>query len=143
VEPIPDGRVLFFVDLRPDRIYVTRDHNDGEEREVVACAIVEFPTVRYVMPLDGSPRALVSAEMDALIESGAAGEGEAVLAYCVVELEAHGEVVEDWVVNGLDDAKEIIETNILESRPGPVLEELPPDREDALSLIHHRLSDDK
>lgn len=140
MEPIPDGRILFFIDLRPDRCYVTSDHNDREEREVVACAIVEVEMISYRVARDQFGRVPGPKEMEALVESGAAGEGEPRLAYFVVELEAHGEVVEDWWVNDLDEAKQIIETHILESRPGPVLEELPPDRAEALTLIHDRLS---
>jgi hypothetical protein len=120
VEPIPDGRILFFMDLRPDHCYMTRDDNDGEEREVVACAIVEVPGISYRIPPDRFDRLPMPAELEALVESGALGEGEPSLDYYVVELEAHGAVVGDWWVDDLDGAKEVIEDNILESRTGPV-----------------------
>jgi hypothetical protein len=53
MEAIPEnGRLVFFAELRPDLVYVTPDDRVGVDREVVALAIFEHPTVSWELPLD-------------------------------------------------------------------------------------------
>jgi hypothetical protein len=130
VEPIPEnGRLVFFADLRPD--LVEADETDGVVREVVALAIFEAQTIRWDVPLHHSGRPLMPDEILAMD----LGEGEPGLVYYVLELEAEGRVVDDWVPGDLGAAKAF-----LQSYPGAVWEELPDDTDEALALLRQRLA---
>jgi hypothetical protein len=137
MEPIPeDGRLVFFAELRPDLAFVTPDEGVGADREVVALAIFEHPTVLWELPLDQWRPPLSVEQVKALIEATPSGEGKPVLNYYVLELEAQGRVVDDWVPVDLESAKEF-----LADFPGAVWEELPTDRGDALALVSQRLAE--
>ena len=137
MEPIPeDGRLVFFAELRPDLVYVTPDDGVGVAREVVALAIFEHRTVSWELPLDEWRPSASFDQIKALIEATPSGEGKPVLDYYVLELEAQGRVVDDWVPGDLEGAKEF-----LAGFPGAVWEELPKDHRDALALISRRLAE--
>jgi hypothetical protein len=64
-----DARLKYFADLRPDT-YGAVDMNHGGRAEVAALAIQEWPTV--------------------------SSNGESVLMYYILELDAQGNIVDDW-----------------------------------------------
>jgi hypothetical protein len=137
MEPIPEnGRPVFFAELRPDLVYVTPDDRVGVAREVVALAIFEHLTVSWELPLDQWRSPVSFDQVKALIEATPSGEGKPVLNYYVLELEAQGRVVDDWVPGDLESAKEF-----LAGFAGAVWEELPTDHADALALISKRLAE--
>jgi hypothetical protein len=110
MDEIPQSaRLLYFADLRPGLVYAASDSRPpGVVSEVVALAVREFPTV----------------------------EGDPALLYYVLELDAQGNVVDDWVFP--DDLPGAVAH--LDEFPGVAWEELPVGRGKALEFIQQRLA---
>jgi hypothetical protein len=113
VDEIPEsGRLRYFADLRPNHVYNAPDSRPpGAVYEVVALAVHEYRT-----------------QWKGVEDPG--------FVYAVLELEAQGRVVDDWLYpDGLQQALTHLDF------PGAVWEELPTDHRDALALISHRLTE--
>jgi hypothetical protein len=125
-----DRRLLLFADLRPDLVW------EGEkgEADVVALVIYEYPTIRWDMPPELLPpveAGAFRAHVEAMMESPPPGEPG--VAYCVLELDPLGRVVDDDDYNDLEDAQAHLD--------GAVWEELPADPTQARTLIERRLTE--
>jgi len=137
--PIPEnGNVVRFADLRPD-LTVT----DIYGVEVVAYAIFEYPTMQrqFFPDEDGnlilpSGRRIHPEELPK-VEERELGEATPTTGYCVLELDAHGQVVDDW--EGFSDLEDAI--HFLRDDADETWKELPQGRDEAVAAIQKRLAE--
>jgi hypothetical protein len=141
VTPEPhERRLLYFADLRPDYVESFRD-DAGVERTLAALAILQFRSVEWELDID-QEAALVE-HLTAVSQGGEwgekhpnLGEGTPILAYCVVELDADGQEIDDWYPGDLEACKSFLD------RYGKTVswERLPTDGDAAASHVSRCLS---
>ena len=112
MDEIPESGLRYFADLRPNHVYNASDSREvGVMFEVVALAVHEYRT-----------------QWKGVEDPG--------FVYAVLELEAQGRVVDDWLYP--DDLQEALAH--LDGFAGAAWGELPPAHNEAVSFIQDRLA---